>query len=629
MWFKFLRPSILRAEPQADAEQIGEAFAEEVGRKTGEKDGWIELKVRSGGGVAVRGWVKSQADRIQETSEPPRPELNLWGFLKHSVNAELWVNGKPETAPHFIAADYLIALAKIESGLKNAGELVSGSGCVGPFQFTEKRWQEFLEASDDDMFDADDREDALDQIFGAAFLAQRDVKAISDAVGAFDTEHNDGETSGDTGPFLPSLVDVFLAHMVGVPSTVKFRAAKFADKGELPVTDVLKEAFPDEAELAGLLTHRRHFLKIDAERPETTDGMYAKIEARLDAELKHAYKLMEANTPEDLPVVAGGAPWMAFARQEEQAWKDETVSEASQSGRDRIKTYFKSSGLETNEVLPWCGAFAAFSMEKAGQPIPKESARAANWKQWGNVGIPIGSKDIPEGAVIVLAPAPGTSRSGHVSFYTRHLTGQAQVELLGGNQRNRVKLGKFPRTKIVAIRWQSDAAIVAEASGTAADFATLLNFIGKVESNNNYNAYFRHAGNTDSPRLTGLTIRKVRAFQDDLVARGSRSSAAGKYQIIRKTLDGICRNLNLSGNELFDEAMQDLMAIRLLRERGLDKFKAGRIGPETFANNIAMEWASMPVTTGPKAGHSFYDGDGLNKCLVSVADFLAAVKAIA
>ena len=49
---------------------------------------------------------------------------------------------------------------------------------------------------------------------------------------------------------------------------------------------------------------------------------------------------------------------------------------------------------------------------------------------------------------------------------------------------------------------------------------------------------------------------------------------------------------------------------------------------EDFANNIAKEWASMPVVTGAAKGKSYYGGDGINKSLVSVDAFLDAVRSV-
>ena len=144
----------------------------------------------------------------------------------------------------------------------------------------------------------------------------------------------------------------------------------------------------------------------------------------------------------------------------------------------------------------------------------------------------------------------------------------------------------------------------------------LLDLIGKVEASGNYNAYYGDARNTDV-NLTDMTVSGVLAWQDQFVRNGSRSSAVGKYQIIRKTLRSLVKSMGLSGNEVFNEEMQDAMAVELLNRRGYSKFLSGQKSRFAFANNLAKEWASFPVHGGLKHGMSYYAGDGLNKALVS------------
>lgn len=76
----------------------------------------------------------------------------------------------------------------------------------------------------------------------------------------------------------------------------------------------------------------------------------------------------------------------------------------------------------------------------------------------------------------------------------------------------------------------------------------------------------------------------------DLPNLGIKSSAAGAYQIIRRTWDGVRGKLNLKD---FSPASQDAAAVELIRQRGaLADVRAGR-----FADAIAKcakEWASLP-----------------------------------
>ena len=55
----------------------------------------------------------------------------------------------------------------------------------------------------------------------------------------------------------------------------------------------------------------------------------------------------------------------------------------------------------------------------------------------------------------------------------------------------------------------------------------------------------------------------------------------------------------------------------------------GEITREQFANNLASEWASLPLVTGPNAGRSKYAGDDAgNRALTTVQEFLNAIDAV-
>ena len=155
----------------------------------------------------------------------------------------------------------------------------------------------------------------------------------------------------------------------------------------------------------------------------------------------------------------------------------------------------------------------------------------------------------------------------------------------------------------------------------AADRPALLDLIGQKESNGKYNAFYGNANNEDI-KFTEMKVSDVRSWQDRFVRNGSDSSAVGKYQIIRKTMDSLISDLNLTGDELFDEELQDKMALQLAKRRGYDKWKNGSLDDNAFANNLAKEWASFPVVGGNKHGRSYYAGDGLNKALISPDEVL-------
>ncbi len=152
--------------------------------------------------------------------------------------------------------------------------------------------------------------------------------------------------------------------------------------------------------------------------------------------------------------------------------------------------------------------------------------------------------------------------------------------------------------------------------------AKLLDFVSGPESGGNYNAVYGNADSSDDLSKYSL---------DDIIGRGSQgkaSSATGRYQFITGTLKGLKEELGLSGSEKFTPQLQDKLGLALLKRRGLDDWRSGRIDDKTFAANIAQEWAGLP---NPTTGKSAYDGDGLNKSGVStdaVFRTLGATKGI-
>lgn len=155
---------------------------------------------------------------------------------------------------------------------------------------------------------------------------------------------------------------------------------------------------------------------------------------------------------------------------------------------------------------------------------------------------------------------------------------------------------------------------------------TLLQFIKDKESyGGNYNIMARDE--KDSTRdLTSKTINEVLAEQ----AKNS-NRAAGAYQIIPSTMKLLMKRLGLKGTEKFDESMQDKLAKELLRYRGLDKFNKRELTAEDFGNNLAKEWASLPLLSDigeRKAGSSYYQGQHGNKALAGADEFGNIVKNI-
>jgi muramidase (phage lysozyme) len=143
----------------------------------------------------------------------------------------------------------------------------------------------------------------------------------------------------------------------------------------------------------------------------------------------------------------------------------------------------------------------------------------------------------------------------------------------------------------------------------------LLDYIGRIESQGNYNVLV--GGKTKSD-LTDMTVAQVLEFQKTMREMGHESTAVGKYQIIQKTLEGLVAQGAVKLEDKFNPSTQDRLAVALMRGRGLDRYQSGNLSAAQFADNLAREWASLPLAT----GRSAYQGVGSNKSLVSRDDFM-------
>jgi muramidase (phage lysozyme) len=155
----------------------------------------------------------------------------------------------------------------------------------------------------------------------------------------------------------------------------------------------------------------------------------------------------------------------------------------------------------------------------------------------------------------------------------------------------------------------------------------LLDFIGNLESSG-YDTIYGGISRSDYPAgaITSLTIQELLNWQDSIDSKYN-SEASGRYQFMEDTLRAVYNPAGLSASDLFSPTNQDKLAIYQMKYRGLDRYLNGSITAETFCNNLAKEWASLPLVSGPNAGKSYYAGDSAgNKSLTSASAFLTIVK---
>jgi len=152
----------------------------------------------------------------------------------------------------------------------------------------------------------------------------------------------------------------------------------------------------------------------------------------------------------------------------------------------------------------------------------------------------------------------------------------------------------------------------------------ILDFTGDLEAPKGYDQIYSGIRPQDYPPqpLTKMTIKQVLAWQDSIDPK-YQSEASGRFQMMEDTLRPLYKKMGLTGDELFDEAMQDRLAVELMREKGLDDFLAGRMSARVFGQSLAKVWAGLPQLTGPGRGRSVYAGLAGNKSLTSANSFEA------
>lgn len=124
--------------------------------------------------------------------------------------------------------------------------------------------------------------------------------------------------------------------------------------------------------------------------------------------------------------------------------KTQNTKEVSGSkDNPRIVWYHSFTSLKaTDDETPWCSSFMCAAAEESGHKSTK-SAGARSWLDYGDKG------DGSVGDIAVFKREKGH----HVAFINKPYTpGDNEIEVLGGNQGNRLSIDKRDSDKLLAIR---------------------------------------------------------------------------------------------------------------------------------------------------------------------------------
>jgi len=156
----------------------------------------------------------------------------------------------------------------------------------------------------------------------------------------------------------------------------------------------------------------------------------------------------------------------------------------------------------------------------------------------------------------------------------------------------------------------------------------LLSVIYDVESDGDYDQWNYAAKNIPETPITDMTVEQIMRYQGD-----ENGPAAGAGQIKFNTFKTLLKmDDGLLPTDVFTPEVQDHANNRLLDRRGFNAWSRGEKSSFDFANDLASEWAGLPLvrdtmkTTGEvrKAGESRY---GNNTPGISANNWLSAVTA--
>ena len=109
---------------------------------------------------------------------------------------------------------------------------------------------------------------------------------------------------------------------------------------------------------------------------------------------------------------------------------------------DRIIEYHSVTTLEAKEdEVPWCSSFVSWCLEKSGISSTK-SAWARSYLSYG--------KEVTDPTYGTICVFSRGENSGHVGFYFDE--DDTHIHLLGGNQKDKVSLTRYPKSRLLAYR---------------------------------------------------------------------------------------------------------------------------------------------------------------------------------
>lgn len=152
--------------------------------------------------------------------------------------------------------------------------------------------------------------------------------------------------------------------------------------------------------------------------------------------------------------------------------------------------------------------------------------------------------------------------------------------------------------------------------------AQLLDLIASAEAGPlGYDAIHVSARTLPPAPPTSLSVAEIFEW---VAASPGQHHAIGRYQFIPSTLARLVDLLDVEPSARFTPALQDRLAMQLVREVGYRDFLNGSLGQDRFMDGLARVWAGLPLAD----GRSAYHGYAGNRATITRDAFLAGMRAI-
>jgi muramidase (phage lysozyme) len=195
----------------------------------------------------------------------------------------------------------------------------------------------------------------------------------------------------------------------------------------------------------------------------------------------------------------------------------------------------------------------------------------------------------------------------------------------------------FPRLLAIGRFIPGPVGITARIGAVTATVYGLTDAIAAGESGGDYQKVV--GGETtiqfkgEERKLTELSVGEVLEWGETRIKQG-KGTAAGKYQIIKSTLEGLVKQGAVSKTEMFTPETQEKLFTSLLPQQAINYISGKTSGKESEDEAIlaiSKVWAAVPIpydipNRGLKAGQSYYAGDNVNKALMPVDTIRSALQ---